>query len=258
MIDIQNQPDFRNISIDKVGIKELKYPVKVRDKSKGFQSTVAKISMFVDLPHQLKGTHMSRFVEMLHLFRQQVSLESLTNILEDMKKTLGAESSHIEIAFPYFISKTAPVSETPGLMDYSCTIIGFSGREKNRDIVLKVAVPVTSVCPCSKEISKYGAHNQRGQVLVSARFKKFIWIEDIVDIVEKAASSELYSVLKREDEKYVTENAYDKPMFVEDLVREVASELIADSNITWFTVSAENFESIHNHSAYAYIEKGEI
>ncbi len=258
MIDIQNQPDFRNIPIDKVGIKELKYPVKVRDKSKGFQSTVAKISMFVDLPHQLKGTHMSRFVEMLNQFRQQVSLESLTSILEDMKKTLGAESSHIEIAFPYFISKIAPVSGTAGLMDYSCTILGSSDKDKNRDLVLKVAVPVTSVCPCSKEISKYGAHNQRGQVLVSVRFKKFIWIEDIVNIVEKSASCELYSVLKREDEKYVTESAYDKPMFVEDIVREVASELIADNNITWFAVSAENFESIHNHSAYAYIEKGEI
>ena len=258
MIDIQNQPDFRNIPIDKVGIKELKYPVKVRDKSEGFQSTVAKISMFVDLPHQLKGTHMSRFVEMLNQFRQQVSLESLTSILEDMKKTLGAESSHIEIAFPYFISKIAPVSGTAGLMDYSCTILGSSDKDKNRDLVLKVAVPVTSVCPCSKEISKYGAHNQRGQVLVSVRFKKFIWIEDIVNIVEKSASCELYSVLKREDEKYVTESAYDKPMFVEDIVREVASELIADNNITWFAVSAENFESIHNHSAYAYIEKGEI
>ena len=258
MIDIQNQPDFRNIPIDKVGIKELKYPVKVRDKSKGFQSTVAKISMFVDLPHQLKGTHMSRFVEMLHQFRQQISLESLTNILEDMKETLGAESSHIEIVFPYFISKKAPVSGTAGLMDYTCTILGFSDKDKKRDIVLKVAVPVTSVCPCSKEISEYGAHNQRGQVLVSARFKKFIWIEDIVNIVEKSASCELYSVLKREDEKYVTERAYDKPMFVEDIVREVASELIDDRNITWFAVSAENFESIHNHSAYAYIEKGKI
>lgn len=263
MIDMQNQPDFRHIPIDKVGIKELLYPIEVRDKSKGFQSTVAKISMFVDLPHQLKGTHMSRFVEMLHVFRQQVSLESLTSILEDMKETLGAKSSHIEIAFPYFINKTAPVSGTSGLMDYYCTIIGSSGisssgREKNRDLILKVAVPVTSVCPCSKEISDYGAHNQRGQVLVSARFKKFIWIEDIVDVVEKSASCELYSVLKREDEKYVTEHAYDKPMFVEDLVREVASELIADNNITWFAVSAENFESIHNHSAYAYIEKGEI
>jgi len=258
MIDIQSQPDDRNIPINKVGIKGLKYPVKVRDKSKGFQSTVAQISMFVDLPHQQKGTHMSRFIEMLHQFREQVSLESLTNILEDMKKTLGAESSHIEIAFPYFISKEAPVSKTPGLMDYSCTISGFSDKDKNRDLVLKVAVPVTSVCPCSKEISKYGAHNQRGEVLVSVRFKKFIWIEDIVDIVEKSASCELYSVLKREDEKFVTENAYDNPRFVEDIVREVASELIADNNITWFAVSAENFESIHNHSAYAYIEKGEL
>ena len=258
MIDIQNQPDFRNIPIDKVGIKELQYPIKVRDKLKGLQSTIAKISMFVDLPHQLKGTHMSRFVEMLNQFRQQVSLESLTNILEDMKKTLGAESSHIEIAFPYFISKKAPVSGTAGLMDYSCTIIGTSDKYGKTDIILKVAVPVTSVCPCSKEISKHGAHNQRGQVLVSAIFKKFIWIEDIVNIVENSASCELYSVLKREDEKFVTEHAYDKPMFVEDIVREVGSELIADTNITWFSVGAENFESIHNHSAYAYLEKGEV
>ncbi len=256
MIDIQSQPDFRNIPIDKVGIKELKYPIKVLDKSKGLQSTVARISMYVDLPHQLKGTHMSRFVEMLHLFRKQVSLESLNNILEDIKEALGAESSHIEITFPYFISKKAPVSGTNGLMNYTCTIAGSSNSDHKRDLKLKVGVPVTSVCPCSKEISTYGAHNQRGEVMVSTRFKKFIWIEDIVNIVEKAASCDLYSVLKREDEKYVTENAYDNPMFVEDIVREVASMLMADDNITWFSVGAENFESIHNHSAYAYIEKG--
>jgi GTP cyclohydrolase I len=171
-----------------------------------------------------------------------------------MKASLGAKSAHIEIVFPYFIEKTSPCTQSKGLMDYNCTIIGSSNGRKKADIVLKVAVPVTSVCPCSKEISEYGAHNQRGEVLVAARFHKFIWIEDIVNLVERAASCDIYSVLKRADEKYVTEKAYNNPKFVEDIVRDVAKALIADSNITWFSVSAENFESIHNHSAYAYIE----
>ncbi len=255
MIDIQNQPDYRKIPIDKVGIKGLKYPVKVLDKKSGLQSTVAQISMYVDLPHQCKGTHMSRFVKILHLFRTQVSFESLTNILKDMKKILNAESSHIEITFPYFIEKKSPETGSKGLMDYTCAIFGSSDKDNNTDIVLKVAVPVTSVCPCSKEISKYGAHNQRGEVLVSTRFKKFIWIEDMVDLVESRASCDIFSVLKREDEKYVTEKAYENPKFVEDIARDVAKALMDDNNITWFSVSAENFESIHNHSAYAYIEK---
>lgn len=254
MIDIQNQPDYRNIPIDKVGIKGLKYPVKVLDKIAGLQSTVAEISMYVDLPHQCKGTHMSRFVKILHLFRTRVSFESLTNILEDMKEILNAESSHIEITFPYFIEKESPETGSRGLMDYTCSIYGSSDKKNNTDIILKVAVPVTSVCPCSKEISKYGAHNQRGEVLVSTRFKKFIWIEDIVELVEKEASCDIFSVLKREDEKFVTEKAYENPKFVEDVVRDVAKALMEDENITWFSVSAENFESIHNHSAYAYIE----
>ncbi len=258
MIDIQNQPDYRKIPIDKVGIKGLKYPVKVLDKTSGLQSTIAQISMYVDLPHQCKGTHMSRFVEILHLFRTQVSMESLTNILEDMKKILGAESSHIEITFPYFIEKKSPETASKGLMDYTCSIIGSSNGKKNTDIVLTVAVPVTSVCPCSKEISDYGAHNQRGEVLVSTRFNKFIWIEEIVQMVESCASCEIYSVLKREDEKYVTEKAYNNPKFVEDIARDVAKALMEDDNITWFSVSAENFESIHNHSAYAYIEKSSL
>ncbi|MFH2058458.1 MAG: GTP cyclohydrolase FolE2 [Pseudomonadota bacterium] len=258
MIDIQNQPDYRNISIDKVGIKGLKYPVKVLDKTSGLQSTIAQINMYVDLPHDCKGTHMSRFVKILHLFRTKVSLESLTNILEDMKEILNAESSHIEITFPYFIEKQSPETGSKGLMDYTCSIFGSSDKENNTDIVLKVAVPVTSVCPCSKEISKYGAHNQRGEVLVSSRFKKFIWIEDIVSLVESNASCDIFSVLKREDEKFVTEKAYDNPKFVEDIARDVAQALIDDENITWFSVSAENFESIHNHSAYAYIEKSAV
>ena len=256
MIDIQKQRDYRNIPINKVGIKGLRYPIKVLDKSYGFQSTVARISMYVDLPHQLKGTHMSRFVEILHVFRSQVSLESITDILEDMKKILGAESSHIEIVFPYFIEKLSPVTGSRGLMDYTCYIDGSSDSYKNRDMIVKVSVPISSVCPCSKEISDYGAHNQRGEVLVSTRFKKFIWLEDIIELVEKCASCDVYSVLKRVDEKYVTEHGYENPKFVEDIVRDVAQILIKDNNITWFSVSAENFESIHNHSAYAYIEKG--
>ncbi len=255
MIDIQNQPDFRKIPIDKVGIKGLKYPVKVLDKTTGLQSTVAQINMYVDLPHQCKGTHMSRFVEILHLFRTKVSLESITNILEDMKEILGAQSSHVEITFPYFIEKQAPQTDSKGLMDYNCSIKGSSNGSKQTDIVLTITVPITSVCPCSKEISEYGAHNQRGEVKVSTRFKKFIWIEDIVEIVETRASCDIFSVLKRSDEKFVTEKAYDNPKFVEDIARDVSKILMEDENITWFSVSAENFESIHNHSAYAYIEK---
>lgn len=255
MIDIQNQPDFRKIPIDKVGIKGLKYPVKVLDKTTGLQSTVAQISMYVDLPHHCKGTHMSRFVEILHLFRTKVSLESITNILEDMKEILGAQSSHIEITFPYFIEKQAPQTGSKGLMDYTCSIMGSSNGSKQTDIVLTITVPITSVCPCSREISEYGAHNQRGEVKVSTRFNKFIWIEDIVEIVETRASCDIFSVLKREDEKFVTEKAYDNPKFVEDIARDVSKILMEDENITWFSVSAENFESIHNHSAYAYIEK---
>ena len=255
MIDIQNQPDFRKIPINKVGIKGLKYPIKVLDKTMGLQSTIAQISMYVDLPHNCKGTHMSRFVEILHLFRTKVSLESLTNILEDMKKILGAKSSHIEITFPYFIEKQSPRTKSKGLMDYTCSILGSSNGKKDTDIILKVAVPITSVCPCSKEISKYGAHNQRGEVLVSTRFDKFIWIEEIVNLVEAKASCDIFSVLKRQDEKLVTEKAYENPKFVEDIARDVAKQLMDDKNITWFSVSAENFESIHNHSAYAYIEK---
>ncbi len=253
MIDIQNQPDFRKIPIDKVGIKGLKYPVKVLDKTNKIQSTVAEISMYVDLPHQCKGTHMSRFVEILHTFRSQVSLESMRVILQDMKTILGAKSAHIEISFPYFIEKSAPSTGIKGLMNYDCTITGSSNGSEHTDVVLKVAVPITSVCPCSKEISDGGAHNQRGEVLVCARFKRLIWIEDIVNIVEQSASCDIFSVLKREDEKYVTEKGYNNPKFVEDIVRDVAKVMMEDTNITWFTVSAENFESIHNHSAYAYI-----
>lgn len=253
MKDIQNQRDYRNIPIDKVGIKNLRYPITVRDRRDGFQNTVASINMFVDLPHNYKGTHMSRFVEMLHVLNPEVSLKKFSAILEDMKKHLNAASAHLEMTFPYFIEKKAPVSKSPGLMDYTCSIIGSSDPDGNIDLVSEVVVPISSVCPCSMEISDFGAHNQRGEVRLSTRFKKFIWLEDMIELVEASASCDVYSVLKRVDEKNVTEKAFSNPKFVEDIVRDIAQKLKTDDNITWYSVSAENFESIHNHSAYASI-----
>lgn len=253
MKDIQNQRDYRNIPIDKVGIKNLRYPVTVLDRRNGYQHTVASINMYVDLPHKYKGTHMSRFVEMLHLFRPEVSLKKISVVLEKMKKHLNAESAVIEVSFPYFIEKKAPISGSPGLLDYTCRIIGSSDPEGRVDLISEVIVPISSVCPCSKEISEIGAHNQRGEVRLSTRFKKFIWMEDMIELVEACASCEVYSVLKRVDEKCVTERGFSNPKFVEDIVRDIAKKLKEDTNITWFSVSAENFESIHNHSAYAHI-----
>ena len=253
MRDVQNERDFRKIPINKVGIKNLRYPITVRDRRDGYQHTVATINMFVDLPHEYKGTHMSRFVEMLHALKPEVSLKKFAVILENMKKYLQAASAHLEMTFPYFIEKKAPVSLASGLMDYACRISGSSDANGKVDLISEVVVPITSVCPCSKEISDFGAHNQRGEVRLAIRFKKFIWLEDMIELVESAASSEVFSVLKRVDEKCVTERAYANPKFVEDIVRDVAKRLMADDNITWFSVSAENFESIHNHSAFAHV-----
>ena len=212
--------------------------------------------MFVDLPHDNKGLYMSRFVELLHLLRPEVSLEKFAAILENMKQHLNAASAHLEMTFPYFIEKKAPVSTSPGLMDYTCSIIGTSDPAGKVDLVSEVVVPISSVCPCSMEISEIGAHNQRGEVRLSTRFNKFIWLEDMIELVETSASCDVFSVLKRVDEKHITEKAFGNPKFVEDIVRDVAKMLNDDDNIIWFTVSAENFESIHNHSAYASITSG--
>ena len=257
MRDVQNERDFRNIPINQVGVKNLRYPIAVRDRRDGYQHTVATISMYVDLPHEVKGTHMSRFVEMLHVLKPEVSLKKFAVILENMKKYLDAASAHLEMTFPYFIEKKAPISMATGLMDYACRIAGSSDASGKVDLQSEVVVPITSVCPCSKEISDFGAHNQRGEVRLCLRFKKFIWLEDMIELVESTASSDVYSVLKRVDEKCVTERAYQNPKFVEDIVRDIAQRLLSDPNITWFSVSAENFESIHNHSAYAHIVSGE-
>ncbi len=258
MKDVQNERDYRNIAINKVGIKGLRYPVTVLDRINGDQNTVASINMYVDLPHECKGTHMSRFVELLHLFRPKLSLKSFADILDQMKAHLNAESAHIEVTFPFFILKFAPITNSPGLMDYTCRFVGSINSKGRVDLVSEVTVPISSVCPCSREISECGAHNQRGMVHLRTRFKKFIWIEDMIELVEQSASCDVFSVLKRSDEKYVTERGFSNPKFVEDIVRDIALALKADPNITWFDVAVENFESIHNHNAYAYISSGEL
>ena len=253
MKDIQNHTDDRNMDIDQVGVKGIRYPITVLDKDMGEQQTVAKINMYVNLPRYYKGTHMSRFVEILNEHSRRISVQNFTEILEEMKTRLDAESAHIEITFPYFINKSAPVTGAQGLMEYKCTFKG--SLNSGKDLILMINVPISTLCPCSKEISDFGAHNQRGEVRLQVRFEKFMWIEDLIKLVEKSASCEVFSVLKREDEKCVTERAYENPMFVEDIVREIAVKLNNDPNITWFTVESENFESIHNHNAYARIEK---
>jgi GTP cyclohydrolase IB len=255
MNDIQNQRDHRKIEINKVGVKNIRYPITVLDKAKGFQHTVANVNMFVDLPHRFKGTHMSRFVEILNKYKGSIAIKNLSKILTEVKRKLKAKTAHLEVEFPYFVEKEAPVTKAKSLMEYICRFCGSSNERE--DFYVGIVVPITTVCPCSKEISEFGAHNQRSLVTVNLRFKKFIWIEDIIQLVEECASCDLYSILKRPDEKYVTEKAYENPMFVEDVVREIAKRLKRDKNITWFTVESENFESIHNHSAYAFVERGE-
>jgi GTP cyclohydrolase I len=254
LADVQAMPDDRNIPLQRVGIKNIRYPITVLDKANGVQHTVASINMYVDLPHQFKGTHMSRFVEILNKYRREINIRTFEDILSEMKERLEARDAHLEVDFPYFIEKPAPVTKTKGLMEYGC---GLHGAMTDRlDMILAVRVPVTTVCPCSKEISDYGAHNQRGEVRVWVRFDRFLWLEDIISVVERSASSDIYSVLKRPDEKFVTERAFDRPMFVEDVVRCACEGIKALPGVTWFSVEAENFESIHNHSAYAGTTSG--
>jgi GTP cyclohydrolase I len=252
--DVQNYADSRNIAIDKVGIKAIRHPVKVLDKTGGAQHTIANFGMYVYLPHHFKGTHMSRFIEILNGNEREFSVESFEQTLRQMVVKLEAESGHVEMNFPYFVNKKAPVSGVQSLMDYDVTFIGEI-RKGEYIQTMKVLVPCTSLCPCSKQISQYGAHNQRSHVTITARTNTFVWIEDIIQIAEENASSQLYGLLKRPDEKYVTEKAYENPKFVEDLVRDVAAALNKDQRIDAYVVEAENFESIHNHSAYALIER---
>jgi GTP cyclohydrolase I len=253
--DVQNIVDNRHIAIDKVGIKDIKHPIKVSDRTSGEQHTIANFNMYVNLPHQFKGTHMSRFVEILNQHEHEITVKSFREMLGQMTERLDAESGYIDMNFPYFVNKEAPISKVRSLMDYDVTFVGEITKDQTT-MTVKVVVPVTSLCPCSKNISDYGAHNQRSHVTLTVRVDSFIWVEDLIDIVEKQASCEIYGLLKRPDEKYVTERAYDNPKFVEDMVRDIAAQLNRDDRISAYIVESENFESIHNHSAYALISKG--
>jgi GTP cyclohydrolase I len=253
--DVQNIADKRHIAIDKVGIKDIQHPIKISDRTTGEQNTIANFNMYVNLPHQFKGTHMSRFVEILNQHEREITVKSFREMLGEMTERLQADSGYIEMDFPYFVNKEAPISKVKSLMDYHVSFIGEITDDKTM-MTVKVVVPVTSLCPCSKNISDYGAHNQRSHVTVTVRVESFIWIEDLIDVVESEASCEIYGLLKRPDEKYVTEKAYDNPKFVEDIVRDIAARFNDDTRIDAYTVESENFESIHNHSAYALISKG--
>jgi GTP cyclohydrolase I len=256
MTDVQNQQDVRKIAINKVGVKNLKHPIVVLDKKNKFQNTVATINLYADLDSSLKGTHMSRFIEVFNQYHGNFSMKAFLNMLDHIVEALGAESAYAEVTFPYFIEKSAPVSGEKSMMDYTCQYIGEVQRNV-RDFYVGIQVPVATVCPCSRDISERGAHNQRGIVRVTLRYMRLFWIEDIIQLIEGSASSELFTLLKREDEKRITERAFDKPRFVEDLVRDVTQKLERDGRFSWFSVEAENYESIHNHNAYAYVERGE-
>ncbi len=250
--DIQNEIDERKIPINKVGIKNVKYPIVVDDKVNKTQQTIAELDIFVNLPHHHRGTHMSRFLEVLHKYYNDNLINKLPEFLMEIKERLNSESAFIEMKFPYFIDKIAPVSKISSIMSYDCF---FKASYQNEyKLIIGIKVPITTLCPCSKEISDYGAHNQRSIVTVEFTYSEFIWMEDVIDIVESQASCEVYSLLKRSDEKFVTEKAYDNPKFVEDIVRDVTLKLKEEKRIDWFRVQSENFESIHNHSAYACVE----
>ena len=254
MDDVQGRADSRRIPINKVGIKDIYHPVRVSERSGGEQHTIANFNMYVALPHNFKGTHMSRFVEILMGQEREISVESFGQMLHEVTRRLDATTGHVEMSFPYFVSKPAPVSGVTSLMNYQASLVG-EVRDGVEQTWIQVVVPVTSLCPCSKKIAEYGAHNQRSHITIRARVREHLWIEELIDIAEQEASSQLYGILKRPDEKYVTERAYDNPKFVEDIVRDVAVRLNAEPRVLAYVVEAENFESIHNHSAYALIER---
>jgi GTP cyclohydrolase I len=252
--DVQARADSRRIPINKVGIKDVYHPVRVKDRASVEQHTIANFNMYVALPHNFKGTHMSRFAEVLHMNEREISVETFRDILVEMTEKLNAQSGHIEMSFPFFVMKKAPVSGVESLMNYQASLIGELHNGKP-ELWLKVVVAATSLCPCSRDISKYGAHNQRSHITIKAKVEGHMWLEELIDIAEQEASCEVYSILKRADEKYVTERAYENPKFVEDIVRDVAVRMNQEARVRAYVVEAENFESIHNHSAYALIEK---
>jgi len=251
--DMQNSRDERNIAIDKVGVRNVMYPIVVLDRAKDKQHSSGNFQLTVDLPKEFKGTHMSRFLEVLNEYSHEISVQSLPAMLKALKERLNAEHAHLEVKFPFFIEKKAPVTGMGGMMMYNC---GFKATQNAKtDFIMEVEIPVTTLCPCSKEISARGAHNQRGYVRVQIRTTDHVWIEEVIEMVEACGSAALYPVLKRPDEKFVTEQAYDNPRFVEDMVREVALAFNQDDRISSYEIEVENHESIHAHNAYAYIQR---
>jgi GTP cyclohydrolase IB len=250
--DVQNHIDDRNVAIEQVGVSGLRYPITVLDKRQEHQNTVATLNLSVGLPHESKGTHMSRFVEVIERHRGELTVNTIQSVLEDLRTTLDTESARIEVAFDYFLERSAPASGATALMDYHCEFTGQLNNEK-LDFILTVHVPVTSLCPCSKAISDYGAHNQRGTIRIDCRSSDIVWIEELIEVAESSASSPVYPLIKRDDERFVTMQAYDNPVFVEDMVRNVAVKLREDKRVQWFKVRAENYESIHNHNAFAEV-----
>ncbi|MEX0777112.1 MAG: GTP cyclohydrolase FolE2 [Phycisphaeraceae bacterium] len=256
MPDVQASHDTRNVAIDKVGVKNITYPITLHcPTTGGKQHTVARVNMYVGLPHYQKGTHMSRFLEVLNEHHLDLRSDQIMEVCHHIKDRLEAKEAHLELRFTYFIPKLAPVTAAPGLLDIEVTFEATSNQTD--DFVMGIKVPATSLCPCSKEISEYGAHNQRCEMEVRVRFArgKMMWIEDLFKIVEHCASTQVFAVLKRPDEKWVTERAFENPKFVEDIVRDLAIALNREDRIAWYHITSENFESIHNHNAYAQIER---
>ncbi len=254
MKDVAMTPDKRGVAIQRVGVKELHLPLLIRRKGEGFQAVVGNLTLSVDLPKQFRGTHMSRLVEVVFKWSQKpISGHELKLILEQIRSRLNAARAHATIKFKYFLEKQAPVSKSVSALDYDCEFTGILSDD-GFDFILGVEVPITALCPCSKEISNAGAHNQRGVIRARIRYDRevFYWIEDLVRQLEEAASCDIYPLLKRRDEKYVTERAYERPKFVEDVLRDVVLMLRSDPSVRWYEVECETFESIHNHSAYAY------
>lgn len=244
------------MELNTVGIKDINYPVTVREKSGSMQQTVASISLQVTLPREYRESCVATFIEVLNKYQDEMSNRIFRNLLAEVKEKLRAESAHVEMTFPYFLEKKAPATGTASLMEYTCRFTGGIGPDE--DFLLSVWAPVTTLCPCSREISACGAHNQRGEVHLTVKYSRFIWMEDLIAMAEAGASCEVYALLKRPDEKYVTEKAYNNPMFVEDVVRKVAELAMAHPDITWFSVGVESFESIHKHSAYAYVDSNDL
>jgi len=254
VVDVQGSPDVRRLAIDKVGIKDIRHPVVIQNRNGDPQHTVGNFSLYVNLPHDRRGAHMSRFVEILNTHEEPLTISTMSDLLTKISKTLESDAAYLEVKFPFFITKRAPVSGAASLLDYD---VSLAGEKRGDDITVtaRIVVPITSLCPCSKQISDYGAHNQRSHVTLTASIEGELWMEDLIDIVEEEASCQIYGLIKRPDEKFITERAYDNPKFVEDLVRDIAARLNMDHRVGAYTIESENFESIHNHSAYALIHR---